>query len=88
MILKTGVLDSYAGRYQITQGPVVNIVRDCGKLKAILQGPDGDPLIPETETNFSIPKYGVWISFVKDSTGKVTGLLGYQDGDFEGKKLE
>lgn len=88
MILKTGLLDSYAGRYQITQGPVVNIVRDGGKLKAILQGPDGDPLIPETETNFSIPKYGVWISFVKDSTGKVTGLLGYQDGDFEGKKLE
>jgi len=82
------VLDSYVGRYQIIQGPVVEVVRDGRRLKARVQGSDEDTLVPETETNFTVPRSGAWISFVRDRSGKVTGFQAYQDGDFEGKKLD
>jgi hypothetical protein len=82
------VLDSYVGRYQITRGPKVEIVRDGNRLQAKAQEGAGDALVPESETSFSVPKYDIWISFVRDSTGKVTGFVGYQDGEFEGKKLD
>jgi hypothetical protein len=45
-------------------------------------------LVPETETSFCILRYDVWISFTRDASGKVTGFIGYQNGDFEGKKLD
>jgi dienelactone hydrolase len=86
--LSPRVLDSYVGRYQITQGPVVEIVKAGGRLKAKMQGSEGDALVPESETSFSIPKYGAWVNFVRSASGKVTGFVGYQDGDFEGKKLD
>jgi len=82
------MLDSYVGRYQITRGPKVEIVRDGNRLRAKTEGGAGDVLVPESETSFSVSKYDIWISFVRDSTGKVTGFFGYQDGDFEGKKLD
>ncbi|HMK38512.1 MAG TPA: prolyl oligopeptidase family serine peptidase [Bacteroidota bacterium] len=82
------LLDSYVGRYQIIQGPVVEVVRDGRRLKARVQGSDEDTLVPETETNFTVPRSGAWISFVRDRSGKVTGFQAYQDGDFEGKKLD
>ena len=88
LTLNPRVLDSYVGRYQITQGPLVEIVRDGTYLKAKSQGSDGDRMVPESETNFSIPKYNIWFSFVRDPSGKVTGFYGYQDGDFEAKKLD
>ena len=81
-------LDSYVGRYQITKGPLVEILRDGKRLKAKVQGADGEAMVPESEINFSIPKYDLWLSFVRGRSGKVTGFTGYQDGDFEGKKLD
>ena len=49
---------------------------------------DGDEMLPESETDYDIPKYGVWVSFLRDSSGKVTGFTGYQDGNFEARKLD
>jgi dienelactone hydrolase len=82
------LLDSYVGRYQITKGPLVEIFRDGKRLRVKAQGADGDAMVPESEMSFSIPKYDLWLSFVRDHSGKVTGVTGYQDGDFEGKKLD
>jgi hypothetical protein len=88
LTVSSQVLDSYVGRYQITQGPLLEIIRDGKRLRVKAQGADGDALVPESETSFSIPKYNLWISFVRGPSGKVTGFIGYQDGDFEGKKLD
>jgi hypothetical protein len=83
------VLESYVGRYQIGQGPVVEVFQDGKRLMAKQQGQsEADELLPESETDFDIAKYGVWISFLRDATGKVTGFTGYQNGNFEGKKLD
>ena len=30
----------------------------------------------------------VWVSFLRDGSGKVTGFTGYQDGNFEARKLD
>jgi len=51
-------------------------------------GPDAvDQLVPESETDYQVPREGVRISFVRDASGKVTGFTGYQNGDFEAKKV-
>jgi hypothetical protein len=76
----------YVGRYQIEHGPLIEVFQDGKRLMAKVQG-DADELLPESETDYDVPKYGVWISFLRDASGKVTGLTGYQEGNFEAKKL-
>ena len=88
LVVKPQLLDSYVGRYQITQGPLVEIIRDGKRLRVKVPGGDGDAMVPESETNFSVPKFDLWLSFVRNSSGRVTGFIGYQDRDFEGKKLD
>jgi len=83
------VLDSYVGRYQIEHGPLLELFKDGKRLLVKQPGQnDSDELLPESETDFNVPKYNVRISFVRDASGKVTGFTGYQNGDFEAKKLE
>ena len=83
------LLESYAGRYQIEQGPLLELFRDGKRLMVRQPGQaDADELLPESETDYDIPKYGVWVSFVRDASGKVTGFTGYQEGSFEAKKLD
>jgi len=82
------VLESYVGRYQIEQGPVIEVFVDGKRLMAKQQGQgEGDELMPESETDYDIAKHGIWISFLRDASGVVTGFTGYQDGSFEAKKL-
>jgi dienelactone hydrolase len=80
---------SYAGHYQIEKGPLLEVFLDGKRLMVRQQGqPDSDELLPESATEFSVPKYDVWISFVRDASGKVTELVGYQGGDFTAKKVD
>lgn len=90
LFVKAKLLDSFVGRYQITQGPTLEITRDGTHLRAKVHGDPGQgaELLPETETTFWLPRYGIWLNFIRGSSGKVTGLVGYQDSDFEGKKLD
>ncbi len=90
LVLPPRVLDAYVGRYQITRGPLLQVVRDGTRLRVRQPGSEGagDELLPENETTFQIPGAGLWLRFVRDASGKVTGLEGYQGGDFEGQKLE
>ena len=43
--------------------------------------------MPTGEASFIIPKFNLRLEFVRDA-GKVTGLVGYVNGDFEAKKLD
>ena len=83
------VLDLFVGRYQIEQGPLIEVFREGKRLMMRQQGSDAGELVPESETDYSLPKFNVqMVSFVRDASGKVTGLTGYGGGDFEGKKLD
>jgi hypothetical protein len=89
LVVDAKVLDSYAGHYQIEHGPALEVLRDGKRLTVRIHGAtETDELLPESETDYDIPKYGVWISFLRDANGKVTGFTGYQDGNFEARKLD
>ena len=82
-------LDSYVGRYQVEHGPLLEVFKDGKRLMVRQPGqPDSDELLPESETDYNVLKLSVRISFVRDASGKVTGFTGYQEGDFEAKKLD
>jgi hypothetical protein len=81
------VLESYVGRYEIEHGPALVVFVDGKRLIARIEGQDAVELLPESETDYNITKYGGWISFVRDAAGKVTGFTGYQGGDFEARKV-
>ena len=89
LVVDPKVLDSYAGHYQIEHGPALEVLRDGKRLMAKIQGAnEADELLPESETDYEIPKYGVWVRFLRDANGKVTGFTGYQNGNFEAGKLD
>ena len=89
LTVDAGVLASYVGRYQMEHGPVIQVFEDGKRLMEKIQGQgDADELLPESATDYDLPKYGIWLSFVRDASGKVTGFTGYQNGDFEAKKLD
>jgi len=89
LAVDTKVLEAYVGRYQIEKGPPLELFMDGKRLMVKQQGQTGsDEMVPESETDYYVSKYDVRISFVRDASGKVTGFTGYQDGDFEGKKLD
>jgi hypothetical protein len=88
LIVDPNVLDSYVCRYQIVESPVIEVSRDGKRLMLKVQGQaDVAELVPETDADYIVPSIGVRVSFVRDASGKVTGFTGYQNGDFEGKKL-
>jgi dienelactone hydrolase len=89
LVVDPKVAESYVGRYQIEQGPVLEVLKDAKRLMVRQQGQnDATELVPETDTSYCIAKYDVWITFTRDASGKVTGLTGYQNSDFEAKKLD
>jgi dienelactone hydrolase len=88
-VIDPKVLQDYVGRYQIERGPLLEVFQDGKRLMVRQQGQgDVGELLPESETAFSLSTINVWISFVRDASGKVTGFIGYQGGDFTGKRLE
>lgn len=83
------LLQSYAGRYQIEKGPLLEVFVEGKRLMIRQQGQgDADELLAESVTDWSVPKYDVWLSFVRDASGKVTGLAGYQGGDFTATRVD
>jgi dienelactone hydrolase len=88
LIVDPNVLDSYVGRYQIVQGPVIEVIRDGKRLMLRVQGQtDTAELVPESDADYIVPEVGARVSFVRDTSGEVTGFIGYQNEDFEAKKL-
>ena len=89
LVIDPKLVESYPGRYQIAQGPLIEVTKDGKRLLAKQQGQsDAMELVPETETSFCIPRYNLWISFTRDASGKVTGLVGYQGGDFTARRID
>ncbi len=89
LAIAPAVLQSYAGRYQIEKGPVLDVLVDGRRLVVRQQGDtETAELLPETEADWSVPKYDVWVHFVRDAAGKVTEFVGFQGSDFTAKRVE
>jgi dienelactone hydrolase len=82
--LAEAVLESYAGSYEMPGNRMVEIARK-GDLLLVKAGPDELEFVPLDQTTFYGAKFNLWVTFEKDTAGRVTGFTGHQpgDGDFE-----
>jgi CubicO group peptidase (beta-lactamase class C family) len=87
--LSPQVLDRYVGRYELAPGVFFSLRRESDRLMAQLTGQSYLQIFPESETEFFYKAVEAQITFVKDSQGRVTGLVLHQNGrDQNARKLQ
>ncbi len=74
------IYDAYAGQYEIAPGFVLTVTREGNKLMAQATGQPSAELFPESETKFFLRVVDAQITFEKDASGRVTGLILHQGG--------
>lgn len=83
------ILAQYVGKYELTPGVQFDVILDSGQLKIRLANQPRFPVYPESETKFFYKAVDAQITFVKDESGRVTGLILHQGGlDQSAKKAE
>lgn len=66
---------AYVGDYQVTPALVLTISREGDKLFGTMTGQSKRAIEPVSDTQFTMPEVKANITFEKDSSGKVVGLL-------------
>ncbi len=79
--------DAYVGQYELEPGSILTVRRDGDTLRAQLTGQPGFQIYPESETNFFYKIVDAQLTFVRNSTGKVTELVLHQNGDKTATKI-
>lgn len=69
------IYDSYAGQYQIAPNFILTITNENGRLMSMTTGQPKSELFAESETDFFLKESETEIKFVKNTQGKVTGLI-------------
>jgi CubicO group peptidase (beta-lactamase class C family) len=80
VVVDPGIYDRYRGEYEVTPGFTIVILRRGDKLISQATGQPEVELFPESETRFFLKVVDATVDFVKDGTGKVTGLVIHQGG--------
>src|SRR5437763_10526050 len=75
--------DAYVGQYELAPNLVITITRDGNRLISELGGRKSE-LIPQSETQFSIPAANIIVTFVRDASGQVTHMI-VNDNGHEGQ---
>ena len=87
--INPAVYDSYAGKYQLKDGPIITITREENQLMGEVSGMPKFEFVPESETAFSLKILGAKIAFERDKTGKVTQFILKQgNNEIPAKRLE
>src|SRR5690606_37788817 len=73
------VLDAYVGEYELRPGFVFVITREGERLYVQPTGQGKSPIFPESATEFFSKIVDAQISFAKDASGRVTGLVLHQN---------
>jgi len=80
--------DLLAGEYELTPGFTITILRRGDKLISQATGQPEVELFPESETRYFLKVVDAQVDFVKDASGRVTGLLLHQGGqDLPARKI-
>ncbi len=83
------ILAPYVGKYQLAPGTLFDVTVEGGQLKVKLSNQPRYPVYAESETTFFYKVVEAQITFVKDDSGKVTGLILHQGGfDQLAKRVE
>ena len=72
--------DLYVGDYELAPGFIITIVRQGDRLVSRATGQPEVELFPESETRFFLKVVDAQVDFVKDASGRVTGLVLHQGG--------
>ncbi len=78
--LSQQVLSQYAGVYDLGSGAECTMTVEDGQLMTQITGQPKFPMYAESETRFFLKVVDAEVEFVKDSAGKVTGLIIHQGG--------
>jgi serine-type D-Ala-D-Ala carboxypeptidase/endopeptidase len=83
------VLQAYVGEYAFTPTASITVTLEDTQLFVQPTGQSKLPIYPESDTEFFLKVVNAQISFVKDASGTVTGMVLHQNGqDQPGKKIK
>ena len=74
------ILESYVGKYELTPQFVISVTLENGALFVQATGQPKFPVFAESETKFFLRAVEAQISFTKDESGTVTGVILHQGG--------
>jgi CubicO group peptidase (beta-lactamase class C family) len=74
------ILQSYTGQYKLGPGAILTVSRKGPQLFIQLTGDEKTPVFAETVNKFYLKAADAQLQFVKNSKGKITKLILYQDG--------
>lgn len=74
------VFDLYAGEYELQPGFVIKFFRQGEKFMTQATGQGAFEIYPESETKFFLKVVDGQVEFIKDATGRVTGMVLTQNG--------
>ncbi len=74
------ILATYVGVYQLQPGFNIAVTLEDGRLHIQATGQNKAPIHPETEVDFFLQVVDAQITFSKDDSGAVTGLVLHQGG--------
>jgi CubicO group peptidase (beta-lactamase class C family) len=78
--LTPGDLEPLVGDYQLAPNFVLSVTRDGNQLMSQATGQDQVPIFAESKTEFFLKVVDAQLTFRKDPSGKVTGLVLHQNG--------
>lgn len=88
VILKSHILNSYEGTYELADFSI-HVTREADALFITATEEERLPIFSKTDTEFFLKAVDATISFIKDETGIVSGLLlGINGENLSGKKIK
>jgi ketosteroid isomerase-like protein len=82
------VYDAYVGEYE-TPMFIIAMTKEGDRLFGEPKGDSKEELVPETESRFKVANVNATVTFIKDGTGKVTGIEIELNGQkIEGKRIK
>jgi serine-type D-Ala-D-Ala carboxypeptidase/endopeptidase len=83
------ILDGYSGEYQLTPEFSIVVTREGAGLAVQATGQPRFPLFAESPVKFFLKVVDAQVTFTRDASGKVTGLILHQNGaDVPGRKVK
>jgi len=82
------ILETYVGEYELPSDVLVTVTIEGGVLSAQPSGQRAFTLFPESEAKFFLKEINAQVTFTKDDSGVVTGMVLHQGGrDQVGRKV-
>ena len=87
--LAPAVLDRYIGEYELAPTFSIAVTREGSNLYAQATGQQKFPLLAETDSTFFLTTIDAQVTFTRDATGTVTGMILHQGGqNIPGRKKQ